>query len=118
MKPWKEKVLAKAKETITGLKQKKTKQAKLILTDPDVKKHLEEVCEKFAIVTIDKASSNFAFICRKCYISKLLADVSPNKYKQVWLNARQHSNRKDFKISWIHGPRFEFDSRSFNYSMP
>ena len=71
------------------------------MTDPDVKRHLEEVCEKFAIVTIDKASSNFAFICTKFYISKLLAGVSPNKYKQVWLNARQLSNRKDSRFQDI-----------------
>ena len=75
--------ISQGKRNNNRTKKKKTKQAKLVLTDPDVKKHLEEVCEKFAIGTIDKASSNFAFICRKCYISKLLADVSPNKYKQV-----------------------------------
>ena len=40
-----------------------------VLSDPDVKKHLEELHRKFAIVTIYKASSNFACIFRKYYIS-------------------------------------------------
>ena len=75
--------ISQGKRNNNRIQKNKPKQTKLALSDPDVKRHLEEVCEKFAIVTIDKASSNFAFICRKCYISKLLADVSPNKYKQV-----------------------------------
>ena len=59
-KPWKETVLAKVKEKITKLKQKiKPKQAKPVLSDPDVKKHLEELHRKFVLVTIDKASNNF-----------------------------------------------------------
>ena len=75
-----ETVLVKVKENITELKQKiKPKQAKPVLSNPDVTKHLEELYPKFTIVTFDKASSNFAFIYRKCYISKLLAEVSPNK---------------------------------------
>ena len=42
-KPWKEKVLAKVKEKITGLKQKiKPKQTKAVLSGPYVKKQLEE----------------------------------------------------------------------------
>ena len=70
------------KEKITELKQIiKHKQTKLVLRNPYVKKHLEELHRKFVIVTIDKASNNFAFICRKYYIPKLLAEVSLNKIK-------------------------------------
>ena len=44
------------KENITELKQKiKPKQAKPVLSDPDVKKHLKELHRKFVVVTIDKA---------------------------------------------------------------
>ena len=78
LKPWKEKALAKVKGKITKIKQKiKAKQIKPVLSAPDVKKHQEELHRKFLIVTIDKASSNFLFICRKYYISKPLAEVSP-----------------------------------------
>ena len=91
LKPWKEKVLPKVKEKIAELKQKvKPKQANPVLSDQDVKRHLEKLYPKFAIVTIDKASNNFTFICRKCFISTQLTEVSPNKNKQVWLNAQQH----------------------------
>ena len=52
-----------------------------IISDPHVKKHTEELHQKFVIVTINKASNNFAFICRKYYISKLLAEVFQNQIK-------------------------------------
>ena len=78
-KPWKVTILVKVKEKITELKQKiKPRQAKPVLSDPDVKKHLEDLHRKFVIVTIDKASNNFAFIFRNYYISKLFAEFSPN----------------------------------------
>ena len=76
----KDKLLAKVIEKTTELRQKiKPKQTELVLSDPDVKKHLEGLHVQFVIVTIDKASNNFAFICSKYNISKLLADVSRNK---------------------------------------
>ena len=53
------------------------------MSDPDVKKHVEELPRKFAFVTIGKVSNSFAFICRKCDISKLLADFSPNRNRNV-----------------------------------
>ena len=65
-KPWKERLLAKMKGKITELKQKiKSKQTKLVLSDPDVKKHLEKLHRNFVTANIDKVSNNFAFICRK-----------------------------------------------------
>ena len=39
----------------------------------------EEHNQKFVIVTIDKVSNNFAFLCRKYYISKLLTEIFLNK---------------------------------------
>ena len=35
------------------------------------------------MITIDKALNNFAFICRKYYIFKLLAGVSPDEYRYL-----------------------------------
>ena len=78
--PWKEKVIAKVKEKITELKQKmKPKQTKPVLSDPDLKKHLEVLHRKFVIVTIDKAN-NFASMCVKYYISKLLAEFPKKRF--------------------------------------
>ena len=51
-KLWKENILAKMKEKITDNKQKiKLKQVKPVLSDPDVKKHQEELHRKIVIVT-------------------------------------------------------------------
>ena len=42
--PWGEKVLAKVKKNITELKRKiKPKQAKSVVSDPNIKKHLKEL---------------------------------------------------------------------------
>ena len=35
------------------------------MSDPDVKEHLEELHQKIVIVTIDKGSIVFTFICGK-----------------------------------------------------
>ena len=81
------------KEKIAELKQKiKPKQVKPVLSEPYVKKHLLiEIHLKLVTVTIDKASSNFIFIWRKYYISKLLAEVFPNKKK---FNIKVFTNEK------------------------
>ena len=77
-------LLTMVKETIKKLKQKiQPKQVKPMLCDPDVKSYLEALHKRFVVVTIDKAANNFTFICKKYYISKLLAEVglSNSKYK-------------------------------------
>ena len=38
--------------------------------------YLEAFHKCFTAVAIDKTAYNFAFICKKCYISKLLADLA------------------------------------------
>ena len=48
---------------------------KPILCDPDVKSNLQALHEHFAVVIIENAANNFAFIWKKYYISKLLAEV-------------------------------------------
>lgn len=60
---WKVKSLAKIQEKIIKLKQKvKPKGAKSVLNNLDVKKYLEQLLHRFALVNIDKA--NFVFICK------------------------------------------------------
>ena len=46
-----------------------------ILCDPHILGYLAALHRKYAIVPIDKASNNFAFICKKFYISKILSEV-------------------------------------------
>ena len=76
---WKRAIITKTEDKIKLLKTKLTpKSTKPTLKDPDVISYLENLQRKFVIVTIDKASNNFAFICKKFYVSKLLSEVSNN----------------------------------------
>ena len=64
---------------IEKLKKKtKIRRTKSVLKDPDVQAYLASFHRKFVIVTIDKASKNFAFVCKKFYVSKLIAEISGN----------------------------------------
>ena len=54
-------MLAKGNKIKTELKEK-LKPTIPVLSDPDVKNHLEELHWKFVIVTIDKGRISFAFI--------------------------------------------------------
>ena len=84
------------KEKTTELKQKiKPKQTERVMSDSDVKKHLEKLHQKFFFVTIIKTSNNFAFMCRKYYISKLLAEVSPNENKNATSTYSQTQKSKE-----------------------
>ena len=69
--PWKTHVLSLVNRKIDMLKHK-------ILKDPEVKKDLEKLHRRFVIVPIDKASNNYAFICKSFYVSKLLDEVGVN----------------------------------------
>ena len=66
-----------------------------MLSDPDVKKHLEEFHQKIVIITIDKASNNFLFIFRKCYISKLLTEFPPNKKNATTLYSETQKSKEE-----------------------
>ena len=71
---WKSNVLNKLKNktnTLTRNKQNHKKHAP-VLEDPDVLAYLRDFQKKFVIVTVDKASNNFAFICNKFYVSRIL----------------------------------------------
>ena len=95
-KPCKEKVLDKIKEKMIELKQKiKPRKTKAVLNESGIKKYLNKLHWKFVTVTIDKKSRNFAFICRKYYISKLIAKVSANKNKNSTSTCSQIQNYKD-----------------------
>ena len=57
---------------------------KPILSDPDVLAYLETRHRKYVIFPIEKASNNFAFICKKFYISKTLSEVGD--YRSIQSN--------------------------------
>lgn len=55
--------ISKSQRKIAKLKRKvKPKGAKSVLNNLDVKKYLEQLLHRFALVNIDKA--NFVFICK------------------------------------------------------
>ena len=109
------------KEKITELKQKiKPKQIKPVLSDPDVKMQLEELHQKFVIVTIDKPSSNSSFICRKYYISKLLAEVYPNKNKNLTstYSQTQKSREEIIKTNIKYCKKFDLNITEQDKTLP
>ena len=67
-----EKIYLKNRNTKKKIKPSFTKP---ILSDPDVLPYLGTLHLKCVIVPIDKGSNNFAFICKKFYISKILSEV-------------------------------------------
>ena len=58
---------------------------KPILSDSDVLAYLSTLHRKYVIVPIDKASNNFAFICKKFYISTNLSEL--RKYNNIQSNS-------------------------------
>ena len=53
---WKDKVLAKVRKKRTQFRQQiKSKQIRPVLSDPNVKKYLEELLRNFFTVTTDKS---------------------------------------------------------------
>ena len=77
--PWKTAVLNMVNLKIDSLERKfKPYNAKSVLKDPEVIKYLAQLHRYFVIVPIDKASNNFAFICKSFYVSKLLDEVGLN----------------------------------------
>ena len=79
LKDWKMKVLEKVQEKIDILKNSmKFNTAKPTLSDPEVLEYLKQLHRRFVIVTIDKAANNFAFICKKFYVARLLQEVGLN----------------------------------------
>ena len=58
------------------LKSKKVPSAtKPILEDEEALSALSELHRKFVVVPIDKATNNFAIICKRFYVQKLLNEV-------------------------------------------
>ena len=73
---WKCKVLELLDDKINALKANvRPRSLNKILNDDAVKKHLEELQEKYVIVPIDKADSNVAFVCKRYYIEIIAKEL-------------------------------------------
>ena len=73
---WKNKILELVNLKINKLKQyKRSSKTKPVLKDPYVVQYLEEFHSKYVVVPIDKASNNFAFICKKFYVQRILVEI-------------------------------------------
>ena len=89
---WKNIIVDKVKQKINMLKRRFTSQRKQVLQDSSVKQYLDNLHHKFVIVTIDKAANNFAFICKKYYITRLLSEVGiPNGDNPTYHQIHQNS---------------------------
>ena len=56
-----------------------------ILSDPDVLAYLATLHRKYGIIQIFKANNNFAFICKKFYISRILSEMG--EYNNIQSNS-------------------------------
>ena len=92
---WKGTVEEKISEKVRELKRrKKPSQTKPVLSDPNVQNYLEGLQCRFVIVPIDKAANNFAFVCRRFYITRLLKEIGiPNGYCETYQIS--HKNKDD-----------------------
>lgn len=83
---WKKEILEKVKEQIDALKRKRlTSHRKRLLQDSVIKEYLEILHNKYVIVPVDKAANNFAFICKRYYVARLLTEVGiPNGSSQTY----------------------------------
>ena len=85
--PWKDKVIEVLNQKIFDLKKSvHVSQVTPVLDDPSVLEDLASLQDKYVIVPIDKAANNFAFICKKYYITILLKELgypdgTSNTYK-------------------------------------
>ena len=58
-----------------------------VLKDPEVVEYLTKFQNRFVIVPVDKASRNFAFICKKYYIKVLMQELGVNTFSDVTGNS-------------------------------
>ena len=89
---WVNTVLEKVQTRIQILRKTKFKRWQKntsIFKDKEVKKELEDLKERFAIVLIDKASNNIGFICKKYYQELLNKEVGSETYELVNSNKEE-----------------------------
>ena len=73
---WKNSIIQTVNNKINVLRiSVNVKKTSPVLYDHSALEQLNKLQEKYVIVPIDKASNNYAFICKKFYIAKLLDEV-------------------------------------------
>ena len=79
-------MIEKVKEKIQELKRRKLPSRRNpLLQTSTIKEYLQTLHNKFVIVPVDKAANNFAFICKRYYIVRLLTEVGiPNGNSQTY----------------------------------
>ena len=116
--PLKESISVMEKEKIKELKQKiKPKQTKTILCDPNLMSHLEAIHKRFA-VTIYTDANNFGFICKKYYISKLLAEIGLSNPKSKTYSKATHSIREIIEANINYRKKFGLNIKEIDKSLP
>ena len=85
---WKNHIINKVKLKIDSLGYQQHNRSKQVLSQTEVLEELNNLQDQYVIVPIDKASNNFAFICKQFYISKIidelgLSDGPSDTYKKV-----------------------------------
>ena len=68
---WSNELLKYVKHTLKNICDHNITDKNIVLQDPEVIKCLKTLQEKFVIVPVDKASNNFAFICKNFYINRM-----------------------------------------------
>ena len=81
LRPWCDKVLHKINERMKFLKSKANRASNNVCVKPtsDLKTAAAQLHEHFVVSTVDKASNNFAFVCKKFYVLVLLKELGFNQ---------------------------------------
>ena len=66
--------------------------------------------EKFVIVTVDKASNNFAFICKGFYVSRILQEITNSNTYSKSLRTLVEINEEAIKFSNLFDIKIEEES--------
>ena len=71
---WFEALMKTVKDRVKALPVSKL-ESNDVFRQPDVKKYIEHLHNRFVIVPVDKASNNFAIICKKFYLEVLMKEL-------------------------------------------
>ena len=71
---WFEALMKIVKDRVKALPASKL-ESNDVFKQPDVKKYIEHLHDRFVIVPVDKASNNFAIICKKFYLEVLMKEL-------------------------------------------
>ena len=108
------------KQNIKKLKQKiQPKQSKPILCDPNSKSYLEVLHKRsFFVLSIKKTVSDFAFIFRTYYVSKLLTEVGLSDSKSKTYLRATHSIDEIIQANINYCKEFDLNVTELDETLP